>query len=60
MEEVEKVTISVMGREYRVPASLTILQAMEFSGYQLIRGVGCRGGVCGAGPRRGPGSSCRT
>jgi len=48
VEEVEKVTISVMGREYRVPAGLTILQAMEFSGYMLVRGVGCRGGVCGA------------
>lgn len=48
MEEVEKVTISIMGRQYRVPAGLTILQAMEFSGYQLVRGVGCRGGVCGA------------
>jgi succinate dehydrogenase/fumarate reductase-like Fe-S protein len=48
VEEVEKVTISIMGREYRVPAGLTILQAMEFSGYQLVRGVGCRGGVCGA------------
>lgn len=48
MEEVEKVTISIMGREYRVPAGLTILQAMELSGYQLVRGVGCRGGVCGA------------
>ncbi len=48
MEEVEKVKISIMGREYRVPAGLTILQAMEFSGYRLIRGVGCRGGVCGA------------
>ncbi len=48
MEEVEKVTISIMGRKYRVPAGLTILQAMEFSGYQLARGVGCRGGVCGA------------
>jgi succinate dehydrogenase/fumarate reductase-like Fe-S protein len=48
VEEVEKVTISIMGREYRVPAGLTILQAMEFSGYRLERGVGCRGGVCGA------------
>lgn len=48
MEEPEKVTISIMGREYRVPAGLTILQAMEFSGYALVRGVGCRGGVCGA------------
>lgn len=48
MEEVPKVTISIMGSEHRVPAGLTILQAMEFAGYQLIRGVGCRGGVCGA------------
>lgn len=48
VEEVEKVTISIMGREYRVPAGLTILQAMELSGYRLVRGVGCRGGVCGA------------
>ncbi|UCH79498.1 MAG: 4Fe-4S dicluster domain-containing protein [Candidatus Coatesbacteria bacterium] len=37
-----------MGRKHRVPAGLTILQAMEFSGYTLVRGVGCRGGVCGA------------
>ena len=48
MEDVDKVNISIMGREYRVPAALTILQAMEFVGYTLIRGVGCRGGVCGA------------
>jgi len=48
VEEVEKVTISIMGRQHRVPAGLTILQAMEFSGYVLVRGVGCRGGVCGA------------
>jgi len=47
-EAVEKVTISVMGRKYRVPATVTILQGMEFSGYMLVRGVGCRGGVCGA------------
>ena len=48
MEDQEKVTVSIMGREYRVPANLTILQAMEFVGYRLIRGLGCRGGVCGA------------
>jgi succinate dehydrogenase/fumarate reductase-like Fe-S protein len=48
VEEVEKATISIMGRKHRVPAGLTILQAMEFSGYVLVRGVGCRGGVCGA------------
>lgn len=44
----DKVSIYIMGREYRVPAGLTIMKAMEYSGYQYIRGVGCRGGFCGA------------
>ncbi|UCE27354.1 MAG: 4Fe-4S dicluster domain-containing protein [Candidatus Coatesbacteria bacterium] len=47
-EEMEKVTINIMGREYDVPQSVTILQALEFSGYRVIRGCGCRGGICGA------------
>ena len=42
------VTIHVMGRAYQVPADLTILTAMEYAGYKLIRGVGCRQGFCGA------------
>ena len=33
---------------YRVPAGRTILSALEMAGLGLIRGVGCRGGVCGA------------
>ena len=37
-----------MGRKYEVPQGLTILKAMEFAGYKLTRGCGCRGGVCGA------------
>jgi succinate dehydrogenase/fumarate reductase-like Fe-S protein len=47
-EETEKVTINIMGREYEVPYSVTILQGLEFAGYQIIRGCGCRGGICGA------------
>jgi succinate dehydrogenase/fumarate reductase-like Fe-S protein len=31
-----------------VPDSLTIQKAMEYAGYQLVRGCGCRGGICGA------------
>ncbi len=31
-----------------VPSALTIMKAMEYAGYTLIRGVGCRGGFCGA------------
>jgi succinate dehydrogenase/fumarate reductase-like Fe-S protein len=42
------VTISVLGRKYRVPAGLTIIQAMEFAGYRFIRSCGCRAGFCGA------------
>ncbi len=44
----EMVPIFVMGKKYQVPASLTIQKALEYAGYQLIRGCGCRGGICGA------------
>lgn len=44
----ELVPIYIMGKKYEVPASLTIMKAMEYAGYQYIRGAGCRGGVCGA------------
>jgi ferredoxin len=44
----ESVPIFIMGKEYMVPSSLTIMKAMEYAGYQLIRGAGCRGGFCGA------------
>jgi len=42
------IPIHVMGRRYLVPDDLTIMKAMEYAGYQLTRGCGCRGGVCGA------------
>ena len=45
---VKMVPIYVMGRKYEVPQGLTILKAMEFAGYRVKRGCGCRGGVCGA------------
>ena len=44
----ERVPIFIMGKKYEVPASLTIQKALEYAGYQLIRGCGCRGGICGA------------
>lgn len=43
-----RVPIYVMGKRYDVPASLTIQKALEHAGYQLVRGCGCRGGICGA------------
>lgn len=42
------VNIYLYGKQYSVPASLTIMKAMEYAGYQLIRGCGCRNGFCGA------------
>ena len=42
------VPIFIMGKRYEVPSTLTIQKAFEYAGYQLIRGCGCRGGICGA------------
>lgn len=47
-EIVKMIPVYIMGRKYDVPMGLTILKAMEFAGYSLRRGCGCRGGVCGA------------
>jgi heterodisulfide reductase subunit C len=47
-EEAPLVPIYIMGKRYLAPDSYTIQKAMEFAGYQLIRGCGCRGGICGA------------
>ena len=47
-EDKNLIPIFVMGKRYDVPNSLTIQKAMEYAGYQLIRGCGCRGGICGA------------
>ncbi len=46
--EVKMVPIFVMGQQYEVPENSTIIQALEYIGYQLKRGVGCREGFCGA------------
>ena len=42
------VNVYFFGKKYSVPHSLTIMKAMEYAGYQLIRGCGCRNGFCGA------------
>ena len=42
------VDIYIMGKRYEVPSNLTIIKAMEYAGYRLVRGVGCRAGFCGA------------
>ena len=42
------VNVYLMGKKYEVPEGLTIMSAMEYAGYQLVRGCGCRNGFCGA------------
>ncbi len=47
-DKVPTVEIYIMGKPYQVPKGLTIMQSIEYAGYQLIRGAGCRAGFCGA------------
>ena len=42
------VNVYFFGKKYSVPAELTIMTAMEYAGYTLKRGCGCRHGFCGA------------
>jgi len=44
----ELIPIYIMGKRYQVPSSLTIMKALEYAGYKLVRGVGCRAAFCGA------------
>ena len=48
MADTNLIDIYITGERHSVPDSLTILQAFEYAGYKLVRGVGCRGGFCGA------------
>jgi Predicted NADH:ubiquinone oxidoreductase, subunit RnfC len=44
----EMVNVYFYGKHYEVPGELTIMTAMEYAGYTLKRGCGCRHGFCGA------------
>ncbi len=46
--DMKMIPIYVMGKKFEVPEELTILKALEYSGFEIKRGCGCRGGVCGA------------
>jgi len=41
-------TIFIMGKAHKVPAEATIMGAIEYAGYLIKRGAGCREGFCGA------------
>lgn len=42
------ISLYIMGKRYEVPEGSTIMGALEYAGYQLKRGCGCREGFCGA------------
>jgi len=42
------ISIEIMGKRHRVPQGITVIQAMWYAGHEMIRGVGCLGGTCGA------------
>lgn len=44
----EMVSVFIMGKAHKVPADATIMGAIEYAGYQIKRGAGCREGFCGA------------
>ncbi len=46
--EKKMVTVNIMGKAYQVPSEATIMGAIEYAGYQIKRGAGCREGFCGA------------
>lgn len=47
-EKRKLIRVYISGELYEVPEGSTIISAMEYSGFQLKRGVGCREGYCGA------------
>lgn len=49
-EGAKTIPVYIMGKQYEVPETLTIMKAMEFAGFKFLRGAGCRGGICGACP----------
>ena len=46
-ERAPLISMQLMGKDYSVPSGLTIMAAIEYAGYKLVRGAGCRGGPSG-------------
>ena len=47
-EDRKMVKVYIAGELFEVPEGSTIITALEYAGFQLKRGVGCREGYCGA------------
>ena len=42
------VTIEIAGKKVDVPEGITVVKAMWYAGMDVVRGIGCLGGFCGA------------
>ena len=51
----EMATVFIMGKAHEVPADATIMGAIEYAGYQIKRGAGCREGSSPGGNVSGTG-----
>ena len=47
-KNVPTVKVYILGEGFDVPEGSTIISALEYAGFQLTVGVGCREGFCGA------------
>jgi len=47
MSNRKKVTFTLLDRAVTVPAGMTLLNAMQVSGHEYLKGCGCRMGDCG-------------
>ncbi|MCK4395417.1 2Fe-2S iron-sulfur cluster binding domain-containing protein [candidate division WOR-3 bacterium] len=46
--EQKMIPVYIMGEKVTVPEGSTIIDALEYAGFQLKKGIGCREGFCGA------------
>ncbi|GJL56636.1 MAG: hypothetical protein NPIRA02_37680 [Nitrospirales bacterium] len=44
----QMVRVEIEGKPFQVPAGITLIKALWYTGQEVIRGVGCLGGFCGA------------
>jgi len=42
------VTVEIAGKPYEVPEGITVIKALWYTGQDVVRGIGCLGGFCGA------------
>ncbi len=42
------VSVEIAGKTFQVPEGITVIKALWYTGQDVVRGIGCLGGFCGA------------